>query len=79
MYKFKGFTQKANEAMNLSIDEASKMGHTYIGTEHLLLGLLCEQTGVAAVPMKSMIRSIRPRRLKSFLPRDIRGDKPNGT
>ena len=51
MYKFKGFTQKANEAMNLSIDEASKMGHTYIGTEHLLLGLLCEQTGVAAVTL----------------------------
>ena len=51
MYKFKGFTQKANEAMNLSIDEASKMGHTYIGTEHLLLGLLCEQSGVAAVTL----------------------------
>ncbi|MBR3988432.1 MAG: ATP-dependent Clp protease ATP-binding subunit [Clostridia bacterium] len=52
MYKFKGFTQKANEAMNFSIDEAAKMGHTYIGTEHLLLGLLEEQTGVAAVTLK---------------------------
>ncbi len=51
MYKFKGFTQKANEAMNLSIDEASKMGHTYIGTEHILLGLLEEHTGVAAVTL----------------------------
>ncbi len=48
MYSFKCFTQKANEAMNLAIDGASKMGHTYIGTEHLLLGLLEEQTGVAA-------------------------------
>lgn len=51
MYSFKGFTQKANEAMNLAIDSASKMGHTYIGTEHLLLGLLEEQTGVAAATL----------------------------
>ena len=51
MYSFKGFTQKANEAMNLSIESAAEMGHTYIGTEHLLLGLLKEQTGVAAMAL----------------------------
>lgn len=51
MYNFKGFTQKANDAMNLSIDCAAEMGHTYIGTEHLLLGLLEEQTGVAAATL----------------------------
>ncbi len=51
MYSFKGFTQKANEAMNMAIDSAAKMGHTYIGTEHLLLGLLEEQTGVAAITL----------------------------
>lgn len=51
MYNFKGFTQKANDAMNLSIDLAAEMGHTYIGTEHLLLGLLEEQTGVAAATL----------------------------
>ncbi len=51
MYSFKGFTQKANEAMNLAIDNAAQMGHTYIGTEHLLLGLLMEQTGVAAATL----------------------------
>ncbi|MDO4419298.1 MAG: ATP-dependent Clp protease ATP-binding subunit [Ruminococcus sp.] len=51
MYNFKGFTQKANEAMNMAIDSAAKMGHTYIGTEHLLLGLLEEQTGVAAATL----------------------------
>ena len=49
MYNFKGFTQKANTALNLAIEGAQELGHTYIGTEHLLLGLLRENTGVAAV------------------------------
>ncbi|MBQ8001507.1 MAG: ATP-dependent Clp protease ATP-binding subunit [Ruminococcus sp.] len=48
MYHFKGFTKKANEALNIAIEEAGKMGHTYIGTEHLLLSLVEEGTGVAA-------------------------------
>ncbi len=48
-YNFKNFTQKANEALNLAITAAETMGHTYIGSEHLLLGLLREGTGVAAV------------------------------
>ncbi len=48
MYQFKGFTEKANQAINTAIDEASRMGHTYIGTEHLLLGLAQEGSGVAA-------------------------------
>lgn len=51
MYSFKGFTQKANEAMNLAIECAAKMGHTYIGTEHILMGLIEEQTGVAAATL----------------------------
>ncbi len=48
-YRFKGFTEKANTALNLSIRAAQAFGHTYVGTEHLLLGLLREGTGVAAV------------------------------
>ncbi len=51
MFNFKGFTQKANDAINFAIDEASSMGHTYIGTEHILLGLLEEKTGVAATSL----------------------------
>ncbi len=39
-YSFNGFTQKANEALNAAIIEAEQLGHTYIGSEHLLLGLL---------------------------------------
>ena len=52
MYNFNGFTQKANKALNLAITIAGDMGHTYIGTEHILLGLLKEDTGVAATALK---------------------------
>ena len=48
MYKFTGYTEKANTALNAAIDKAERMGHAYIGTEHLLLGLLQETGGVAA-------------------------------
>ena len=47
MYRFNGFTEKANTALNLAIDSAEKMGHTYVGSEHILLGLLKEGDGVA--------------------------------
>ena len=49
VYRFKRFTEKANTALNLALEGAREMGHTYIGTEHLLLGLLREGSGVAAV------------------------------
>ena len=49
MYRFKRFTEKAGMALNLAIEGAREMGHTYIGTEHILLGLLREGSGVAAV------------------------------
>ena len=42
MYEFRGFTQKANKALNLSIESAQNFGHDYIGTEHILLGLIRE-------------------------------------
>ena len=42
------FTRKAQHALNLAMQAATEMGHTYIGSEHLLLGLLGEETGVAA-------------------------------
>lgn len=48
MYNFKGFTQKANDVMNSAIAISSQMGHTYVGTEHLLLALVEEGTGLAA-------------------------------
>ncbi|MBR3816744.1 MAG: ATP-dependent Clp protease ATP-binding subunit [Clostridia bacterium] len=47
MYKFTGFTEKANRALNSAVEIAENMGHTYIGTEHLLAGLVREDNGVA--------------------------------
>ena len=46
-YRFKGFTEKANNAMNLAITSAEELGHDYVGSEHIMLGLLKEGTGVA--------------------------------
>lgn len=48
MYQFKGFTEKANKALNLAIESAEEMRHNYVGTEHILYGLVKEGSGVAA-------------------------------
>ncbi len=42
------FTPKAKKVMELAMDEAVSLGHNYIGTEHLLLGLLREGEGIAS-------------------------------
>jgi ATP-dependent Clp protease ATP-binding subunit ClpC len=42
------FTPRAKKVLELSMEEANELGHNYIGTEHLLLGLLRENDGVAA-------------------------------
>ena len=54
MYRFNGFTEKANTALNLSIESAENLGHTYIGSEHIVLGLLKEGTGVAATVLNKL-------------------------
>ena len=54
MYRFNGFTEKANNAMNLAISSAEELGHTYVGSEHILLGLLKEGTGVASVVLNEL-------------------------
>jgi ATP-dependent Clp protease ATP-binding subunit ClpC len=42
------YTPRAKKVIELSIDEARKLNHTYVGTEHILLGLIREGEGVAA-------------------------------
>ena len=42
------FTPKAKKVIELALDEARRLGHNYIGTEHLLLGLIKEGEGVAS-------------------------------
>ncbi len=58
-YNFSGFTPKANEALNLAINSAKMLGHTYVGTEHILLGLLKEGSGVAAVILSKYSISVQ--------------------
>ena len=42
------FTEKAQNALNNALSIARQMGHTYIGSEHLLAGLCAEESGVAS-------------------------------
>ena len=42
------FTEKAREALNNALDAAREMGHTYVGTEHILLGLLAVEESIAS-------------------------------
>ena len=48
-----GLTPRAKRVIELAIDEARHLGHNYIGTEHLLLGLLHEGEGIAAGVLES--------------------------
>lgn len=48
MYRFNSFTQKANDVLNLAIKAAENFGHTYIGSEHILIGVLKENTSYGA-------------------------------
>ena len=48
MYRFTGFTESANNALNYAVESAENLGHTYIGSEHMLLGLLSDTRMVSA-------------------------------
>ncbi|GBD11267.1 Negative regulator of genetic competence ClpC/MecB [bacterium HR23] len=49
-----GLTPRAKKVIELAVDEARRLGHHYIGTEHLLIGLLREGEGVAAGVLESL-------------------------
>jgi len=48
------YTPRAKKVIELSMDEARKLGHTYVGTEHILLGLIREDEGVAARVLRNL-------------------------
>lgn len=54
MYKFNGFTDKANKAVNLAVETACNLGHTYVGSEHILIGLMKESEGVASAILNEL-------------------------
>lgn len=49
-----GLTPRAKKVIELAVDEAQRLGHHYIGTEHLLLGLVREGEGIAAGVLESL-------------------------
>ena len=49
-----GLTPRAKRVIELAVDEARRMSHHYIGTEHLLIGLMREGEGVAAGVLESL-------------------------
>lgn len=64
-FKFSNYTPKANNAVNIAILQAASLGHTYIGSEHLLLGILKEGSGISFMVLKR--RGITEEMLKNKL------------
>src|SRR5215831_10552067 len=59
---FERFTDQARRIVILAQEEARMLGHNYIGTEHILLGLLSERTGLAAQALSSLKISLNAAR-----------------
>ena len=74
MYPFERFTERAKKVLTLAQQEAERSRRTYIGTEHLLLGLMREQDGLAAIVLRNLgIEIGRVRQtIESILGRDKR-------
>ena len=64
-YNFTGFTKEANSALNYALSSAEDFGHTYIGSEHLLLGLLCVRGSTAAVLLEE--KNVTKQRVEELL------------
>jgi ATP-dependent Clp protease ATP-binding subunit ClpC len=58
------FTPRVKKAMALAVKEAKTMNHAYVGTEHILMGLLREEDGVAARVLKDLGVDIEKTRLE---------------
>ena len=61
------FTQRARRVLSLAHEEAERMHHNYIGTEHLLLGLIREEGGVAGRVLREL--GLDPTRVKEMVER----------
>ena len=74
MYPFERFTERAKKVLTLAQEEAERSHHSYIGTEHLLLGLIREGDGLAAVVLRTRgidLATVRAR-IESVLGRNER-------
>jgi ATP-dependent Clp protease ATP-binding subunit ClpC len=64
---FEKFTQRARRVLKLAQENAEQLGHNYIGTEHLLLGLLEEESGVAGRVLQDL--GLTTRRVRELIKR----------
>ncbi len=65
--KMERFTQRARRVLSLAHEEAERLQHNYIGTEHLLLGLIREEGGVAGRVLREL--GLEPARVKEMVER----------
>src|SRR5215475_11328764 len=68
--KMERFTQRARRVLSLAQEEAERLQHSYIGTEHLLLGLMREEGGVAGRVLRDL--GLDPRRVEELVERMTR-------
>lgn len=61
---FERFTEKAIKVVMLAQEEARRLGHNFVGTEQILLGLIGESTGIAAKVLKSMGVNLKDARVE---------------
>ena len=61
---YERFTDRARKVMQLANQEAQRFNHEYIGTEHILLGLVKEGSGVAANVLKNLDVDLRKIRIE---------------
>ncbi|MBL7184169.1 MAG: ATP-dependent Clp protease ATP-binding subunit [Anaerolineae bacterium] len=65
--KLDRFTRKARHVLTLAQEEAQRLHHGYIGTEHLLLGLIGEKNGMASKVLKGL--GVKPKRVQQIIER----------
>src|SRR5690349_24266084 len=66
---YERFTDRARKVMQIANQEAQRFNHEYIGTEHILLGLIKEGSGVAANVLKNL--DIDPRKVRQEVERIV--------
>ena len=75
--KMERFTQRARRVLSLAQEEAERLQHNYIGTEHLLLGLIREEGGVAGRVLREL--GLEQKRVEELVERMTRASTRSGT
>jgi Clp amino terminal domain, pathogenicity island component len=76
-----GFTARAKKVIGLAVDEARRLGHGYIGTEHILLGMIREGEGLGPALLTNLgisLESTRAETLRVLAARQSHPDQPTG-